>query len=576
MPVLSNRRLQLARRLVSLNAGAWSGLPQQLAAYWRNIKRDRALNADQAAFRHYPAPIFREAFARAGGHPRILFACFNDFLQEIKYDLMFAAALADQGARPMVLTRRGCGAVRRYWSDCGLEDQIYYLEDWETKNPGPSDDLECLLGNGAEPEISKLLSLHYRDVAVGRWALADSFASLRRSASELNDPHACQVLRSALLDSYQTTDAVYRALEAVRPDKIIFLEKGYTPAGQLYEAALGRGIDIIQYVHAHASDVLMIKRYHPGNRYAHMSQPSEKTWHQALRASDDPDLPRKVQTQILQSYARGEWFNRKYGQVGKRYLSPEELAATLKLDGSRRTAVIFTHVGWDATFFYGENLFADYDEWLVETARAASRLDNVNWVVKVHPDNLWKSHASRSLDGVDRDRRLIERSLGGIPSNIRWIGPETHIRTDAMFGVTDFCLTVRGTIGLEMACMGKHVLTAGTGRYSGYGFTLDSSSVSEYMTLLTRLHELPPPSAEQTAQAALYVNSVIWLRPLKMLSSKDVRLALDRLGKDALGDNLIFTFADMVDFSKASDLAAFTNWLSNTMDEDLIANPCVA
>ena len=42
-----------------------------------------------------------------------------------------------------------------------------------------------------------------------------------------------------------------------------------------------------------------------------------------------------------------------------------------KLDPERKTAAIFSHILYDATFFYGESLFADYEEWLVEAVRAA-------------------------------------------------------------------------------------------------------------------------------------------------------------------------------------------------------------
>ena len=39
----------------------------------------------------------------------------------------------------------------------------------------------------------------------------------------------------------------------------------------------------------------------------------------------------------------------------------------------------------------------------------------------------------------------------------------------------DFALTVRGTVGCELACYGVPVITAGTGRYSHQGFTVDPS-----------------------------------------------------------------------------------------------------
>ena len=50
--------------------------------------------------------------------------------------------------------------------------------------------------------------------------------------------------------------------------------------------------------------------------------------------------------------------------------------------------------------------------------------------------------------------------------------------------IADLCVTVRGTSGLEMATMGKQVITAGTGRYDGCGFVNSPKTVNEYEQLL--------------------------------------------------------------------------------------------
>ena len=311
-------------------------------------------------------------------------------------------------------------------------------------------------------------------MSVGRWALATAFSRLRKSYSELQDPGAVAVVEAALAESYAATDAAHEALDRIRPAKMVFLEKGYSPAGELFEAAVERQIDVVQYMHGHASSRLLLKRFGAHNRFQHPAEPSAALWSGVQARPADPERTGAVRRRIREAYGSGEWFNRKYGQAGKRPRSRDELVRELGLDPSKPTAVIFTHVGWDATFFYGQNLFADYDEWLTETVRAAAQIPGVNWLVRVHPDNLWKAKASHRAEDLDRDRRLVERTLGQVPANVRWLGPTNDVRTDAFFDVADVCLTVRGTIGLEMAVMGRHVVTGGTGRYSGYGFTLDS------------------------------------------------------------------------------------------------------
>ena len=77
--------------------------------------------------------------------------------------------------------------------------------------------------------------------------------------------------------------------------------------------------------------------------------------------------------------------------------APTRSAASSGSTRRSKTAVLFSHVLWDANMFYGEDLFDDQEEWFVETVRAACANDRVNWIVKLHPANVWK----RKRDGVE-------------------------------------------------------------------------------------------------------------------------------------------------------------------------------
>ena len=72
-----------------------------------------------------------------------------------------------------------------------------------------------------------------------------------------------------------------------------------------------------------------------------------------------------------------------------------EVVAELGLDPSRKTAVVFSHVLWDANMFYGRDLFADQEEWFVETVRAAAANDAVNWVDQAAPGERLEAQARR-------------------------------------------------------------------------------------------------------------------------------------------------------------------------------------
>ena len=554
------------RALLTLQPGAWRHAVRSAPAYAAGWSLRRRVQRELDQLMKGPGRVLREAMSRDGSGPLVLFACFHDFRQQIKYDLAFGAALAAQGANAAVLTRADCSLVRRYWTAVGKGDAVHALRTL------PSTPRPRLTGGAID--VPQFLDLRYRGVSVGRWALATAFATLRKSYSELQEPEALAVVARALDESYAATDAAHEALDRIRPATLVFLEKGYSPAGELFEAAVERRIDVVQYVHGHASSRLLLKRFGPHNRFQHPAEPSPALWSDVRARPADGDRAGAVRRRIREAYDSGEWFNRKYGQAGKRPRSRDELIRELDLDPSRPTAVIFTHVGWDATFFYGQNLFADYDEWLTETVRAAAQIPDVNWLVRVHPDNLWKAKASRRADDLDRDRRLIERTLGRVPANVRWLGPTSDVRTDSFFDVADACLTVRGTIGLEMACMGRHVVTAGTGRYSGYGFTLDSQTRDEYFALLRRLGRLPPPPLDRADLAARYLDTLIRERPLAMVTAVDRRLPPELVGTDPLGDDVEYGFTSVADLLTAPDLAPLARWILHSTDQDLVVAPC--
>ena len=99
---------------------------------------------------------------------------------------------------------------------------------------------------------------------------------------------------------------------------------------------------------------------------------------------------RELMRDLAESYKSGTWFNRKFLHDGKRIKTASEVRDQLGLDPSKKTAVIFSHVLWDATFFYGEGLFDDYETCLLQTVRAACGNKRLNWVIKLHPDLVWK------------------------------------------------------------------------------------------------------------------------------------------------------------------------------------------
>ena len=161
--------------------------------------------------------------------------------------------------------------------------------------------------------------------------------------------------------------------------------------------------------------------------------------------------------------------------------------------------------------------FGDYEQWLIETVKTAIANPRLNWVIKVHPVNVWRSR----MDGttlVQLEAETLRKNFGNLPSHIKLMTADTDINTFSLFKIADYGLTVRGTIGMELPCFGIPVVTAGTGRYSGRGFTLDPATPEEYRALLANLHDVPRLSDHAIRLARLHYHGALDLRPVPMRS----------------------------------------------------------
>ena len=163
--------------------------------------------------------------------------------------------------------------------------------------------------------------------------------------------------------------------------------------------------------------------------------------------------------------------------------------------GSQNGRDLSPHL-WDGTFFWGMDVYSSYEKWFVKTITYAADNRNLNWVINVHPANRTKDTRD-GYRGTHNEIRIIQQMVAEVPAHIHILPGESPVSTFSLFSLADYCLTVCGTVGMEAACFGVSVVTAGTVRYDRKGFTVAVQSSSEHRALITRLHELEPLSKHQ-------------------------------------------------------------------------------
>jgi hypothetical protein len=328
---------------------------------------------------------------------------------------------------------------------------------------------------------------------------------------------------------------------------------------------LANGIDVISWDLGHKSSSLMLKRFNFESRDQHNNTLSPESW-RLVRDMEWTDAYREqLQLELYRNYANGDWYSVAGTQLNKRFMGADKIRKMLGLKAEKKTAFIFSHVLWDATLFWGRSLFNNYEEWFIETVRAACANDRVNWVIKIHPANIGKG-IREGFQLEPAEVTALRKHIGDLPPHIIMIPADTEISTFSLFELMDYCLTVRGTVGIEAARLGIPVLTAGMGSYAHRGFTIDSESCEQYLEKVSHIQDIPRLSAAQQELAERFAYGFFILRSLPLTS---VSLNYHKSLQRHLAEGRV-NIRSKDEWHNAADLRAIAEWLVDSIQLDFL------
>lgn len=409
--------------------------------------------------------------------------------------------------------------------------------------------------------VHDVINQRVNGIRCGKYAVSTLMRTTRSGSFNLKNPALRKKLAHALNRSLQCAHTARILVEKFEPDALVLTDRGYSPSGELFDVCIEKNIPVFTWNAAHRNDSLMAKRYSSGNRDAHPSSLSEDTWGRIKAMPWSAEKSARALSEIERCYASGEWYGEVGTQFHKKAMDKEALVRQLELDPGRRIVAIFPHIFWDATFFWGIDLFENYEHWFVETVKSACKNTAVNWIIKVHPANIVKNHR----DGVCAEHSeltSIRQTIGELPPHVKLLHAETEISTLSILKAIDACVTVRGTIGIEAACFGVPVLTAGTGRFDKMGFTLDSSSPEEFLGRLANVQNIARLTPEETELALKYAWGVLIGRPVAL------QIFHMRYRKTQTADlEIEFRARNLEALQQSPDLKAMALWIHSGSDD---------
>lgn len=464
------------------------------------------------------------------------------------------------GYEPVVLLSGRTLIVEEAYKALGVRRFAFLVEG--EKN----EDLELAARLMSEAgSTNQFLALTYKECRVGQAALSGLMRELRIGSPNLMDPLVRLAGQHHLSKGVHAAERLNQLFDEFKPDAVVVTDR-YTPYAQVFDLAIARSVPVINLNSGHRDNILMFKRYSTANRDDHPFSLSTTTWKNIQEMPWTEEKESAVLDELSDCYRSGEWFSEVGTQFNKELFNRDVIFEQLGLDPNRKTAVIFPHIFWDGTFFWGKDIFESYEEWFVKTVTYATNNPNLNWVIKVHPANLVKD-ARDGYSGTHNELRVLYEKVGGIAAHIHVLPADSPISTLSLFEVTNYCLTVRGTPGIEAACFGIPVVTAGTGRYDHKGFTIDPRDERGYHSVIEHLHDIAGLSDHQIELARRFAYGALLCRPLRLES---IRMSYEKDAKATL--RVMVKARSSGEFFACADVQTLATWLESS-EEDLIAVP---
>jgi len=510
----------------------------------------------------------------SGGGRRFGILSFTNLPMHAKFHCLVAKGMQLRGFEPVLFTYSGLHWGHAYYRLFGfsqLEMWNKRLESW-----GPAKEKLEVEVNLILPEnlsVGAARDLVFHGVHVGEHALSMTCRKRIEGRLNLQDTGTLALFRNQLKAAIQSVVVAERYLEEYPLEKLLVRDAGYIPSGPIFEVALKRGVDCAVLEFGQRRSTWIFKRYTSETRGRHYFSLSPETWERIKREPWTDRQDQALEQEFAGRYRPDSSDDTRRLQAGKEILSVDEVRSKLRLDPQKKTAVIFSHVAWDAAFFFGKGLFGDFEDWLFQTVKFVSSTPEcrqMNWIVKEHPFNVFK--LKRENVRQTSEQRLLQ-ALMPFPEHVHFMPATTEINTRALFPLVDCVLTVNGTVGMEFPCYGIPAVVAGTGRYNGYGFTIEPETQAEYFQILRNLHQIQPLSADvqQLARKHFY-----HLMVGKQISFEDIApMELKRIheAQSDIHDNITIRAHSIQELSRSPSLNLLCDWLEDGTQPDLLGAP---
>lgn len=454
----------------------------------------------------------KPASRNTGAIKNLVFVLFDEFYF-FKFDLLIAEFLGRTKGRTAVV-------LSSYNRFVGLYCRLVGIETIRLPEPNSEEmayaraifaSFEEACFDLAQEMVDKrqAIGFVYEGIPYGKLIVSDFLGRTR--VSQYSNMFLDKSIRNGLIQRLAMSVAFDRLLNEHKSVNLFgFNEKNFLPANVIAFKGRSKG-RVFEWKPTQRRHEICVKLF------------TDETWHShpfSLNlAPDDFDAllgdsstPSEGARWLKEKYENNNWYNRDILLV-KGGQSIAKLETKVAEMGPSGVVGIFPHIFWDATFSYGENYFVDYNDLFDDLFDLIPRHPKVLFVVKFHPDYAFKNAQAGKDANADFSNALAKlRSC----QNVVIFYPNDTVNLFELMTQIDTIVTVRGTVGIEGALLGKNVSVFGTGRYSAYGFTHTYRSVEAFDQDLAKSNGKKPAPDMASQRAALFWNELYEKAPINL------------------------------------------------------------
>ena len=283
-----------------------------------------------------------------------------------------------------------------------------------------------------------------------------------------------------------------QALRKIKPISLFGPHGYHVDYGPAYRLAVKKGIRSVFWQSGLFDYFHIFTALHNENEIVPYSIKKEK-WDELGKSSMSTEESDRLDDFFDRRYFKG------YARdldISSKFKGIDSLRNELNIHNEKPIICVFTHLNWEITIatnqpYYNSNV------WLIETIKKIVSINNVNWLIKIHPVE------SRGICSLSTGE-IIERNFPYLPNHVKVLPADLDINPYEFFQLIDCGITLSGTIAMELPMLGKPVIVLGTVHYRKKGFTIEIDSKEKYFSLLKCMDGIPPLKEGQVRLARRY------------------------------------------------------------------------